>query len=273
MLPQQNQNNSISGALLIHKPAGLTSFGVVKALKKYFPRGTKIGHGGTLDPFATGLLVILVGRSTRLAQYFLGSDKYYEGSIQFGMTTDTGDPTGKTIGTTDVVPESLETIQRAAQEFTQHPYEQLPPMFSAKKHQGKPLYKFARAGIEIERKTKLCELKTFEILSYAKPIATFKLHCTSGTYARTLAEDFAKTMGSQGVLASLCRTGSGTWNIEPAQTLEQMGALAAAGVSIPSSPGWIPYHSLLARVERDGRGSANGTIRGPAGDAHSSVRV
>src|SRR3954462_4957355 len=161
------------GALLVDKHAGISSFGVIELLqrelcnhwgvrRKELP---KIGHGGTLDPFATGLLVICVGRGVKLARYFLGSDKGYEGVIRFGETTVPGDPTAPISETSPNLPTSLEDLRAMAAKLTLQPYLQTPPMHSAKKKDGRPLYELARLGIEVERDPKLCTLRTFEISS------------------------------------------------------------------------------------------------------------
>src|SRR4051812_27690492 len=160
----------------------------------------KLGHGGTLDPFATGMLAVCVGRAVKLARYFLGSNKTYEGVIRFGETTVPGDPTAPISETSPVIPDSLEDIRKYAKTLTLQPYLQTPPMHSAKKVDGKPLYELARQGIEIEREAKVCHLYSFEILSYEKPRARFRLTCSSGTYVRTLAQDLARMMGSVALL-------------------------------------------------------------------------
>ncbi|OFZ00290.1 MAG: hypothetical protein A2Z97_15950, partial [Bdellovibrionales bacterium GWB1_52_6] len=173
----------LNGALLIHKHAGITSFGIIEQLQHQL-RNTyqlkrrdlpKIGHGGTLDPFATGLLVVCVGRAVKLAQYFLGSTKTYEGSFRFGETTVPGDPTAPVSETSTVFPEGLTQLKELARRMTLQPYLQIPPMHSAKKKDGKPLYELARAGLEVEREPKLCSLYEFDILGYEKPYATFHI--------------------------------------------------------------------------------------------------
>src|SRR5262245_16579515 len=150
----------MNGALLIHKEAGISSFGVIERLQKHLlnsvdgPRPKrkdlpKLGHGGTLDPFATGLLIVLVGRAVKLARYFLGAPKSYEGVIQFGKTTVPGDPTAPISETSETIPQTHEEIREIAHRLTLQPYLQTPPMHSAKKRNGKPLYELARAGIEV----------------------------------------------------------------------------------------------------------------------------
>jgi tRNA pseudouridine55 synthase len=246
------------GALLINKHAGISSFGTIELLQRELAasRGVKrkelpkIGHGGTLDPFATGLLVICVGRAVKLARYFLGSDKGYEGVIKFGETTVPGDPTAPISETSAHVPGSLEELRELAGKLALQPYLQTPPMHSAKKKDGKPLYELARKGIEVEREPKLCTLHRFEIESYEAPRARFSLSCTSGTYVRTLAQDFARMQGSVALLESLHRTSSGSFNSRNAMTCEQVFAAMKEGAAWDELPCWIRFDDLLSSYDR-----------------------
>src|SRR6476620_11722098 len=187
----------MNGALLVHKHPGLTSFGIIELLQKSLRSQTglkrkelpKMGHGGTLDPFASGLLVVLVGQSVKLARYFLGSQKEYEAVIRFGETTLSGDPTCPISDTSSIIPGDLHSIQEAAHSFTLSPYFQVPPMHSAKKQNGIALYELARQGIEVERKPQLCQILEFQIQNYELPKASCKVQCSSGTYIRVLAQD------------------------------------------------------------------------------------
>lgn len=242
------------GALLINKSPNITSFGVVASLQRQLQEKLqikrsllpKLGHGGTLDPFATGLLIVCVGRGVKLSRYFLGSDKTYEGVIRFGETTLPGDPTDPISETSDQIPKSILEIQAAAQEMTQQPYLQIPPMHSAKKVDGKPLYQLARQGIEIERTPKFCHLKSFEILDYSNKKAPFRVHCTSGTYVRVLAQDLAKKLGTLGMLDSLHRTRAGVYSVKDAMTLEEMSLATQENTPWNELPCWIPFDRLLA---------------------------
>ena len=213
----------MDGAFLVNKPRGISSFGVIEIFQKYFQdeftnkNGTrpkrkhlpKFGHGGTLDPFATGLLIVLVGRGVKLARYFLGSEKGYESVIRFGQATIPGDPTSPISETSGVLPDSIEQIQEAANKFCEQEYLQIPPMHSAKKRNGVPLYELARQGIEVERKPKSCQLYRFHISAFESPTAKFELQCSSGTYVRTLAQDLGKSLHTVAMLDSLHRTCSG----------------------------------------------------------------
>jgi tRNA pseudouridine55 synthase len=241
-----------NGAILINKPPGLTSFGIIEWLRdslkaqgvppKQWP---KLGHGGTLDPFATGLLVILVGDAAKLARYFLGANKGYSGVIRFGETTIPGDPTEAVTERSDVLPPSLEGLQEMARKLTSQPYLQTPPMHSAKKKDGKPLYELARAGVEIDREPVLCNLHQFEIQKYEAPNADFSLLCSSGTYVRTLAQDFSRLLGTVGLLQTLHRTRSGSFNVADAWTLDQISESMKQGLAWNELPCWVPFDRLL----------------------------
>ncbi len=243
---------SFDGALLIDKPEGISSFGVIEELQKKLNAELglkkrdqpKLGHGGTLDPFATGLLVVCSGKAVKLARYFLGSTKEYEGTILFGKSSIAGDPTDSVNETSDVLPGSLEQIRAKAASLTLQPYLQTPPMHSAKKKDGKPLYELARQGIEVEREPKVCHLYRFDILGYADGKASFRVRCSSGTYIRTLAKDLARMLGTVGMLESLRRTGSGIFSIDRALKLD------AIRTPWDELPCWVPFDRLLEGYER-----------------------
>lgn len=215
MLPQTVRD--IEGVFLVDKPAGMTSYGVIEQLKRMLKHHygctrhelPKIGHGGTLDPFATGLLIICIGKATKQSSQFLGCAKTYAGTIQFGVARDTADPTGTVIATSETVPAGIAAIQAAADQFAAAPYLQTPPMYSAKKKDGKRLYELAREGKTIERQPKACRITGFTINAYAAPTAQFEVTVSAGTYVRTLAEDLATKLGTVAHLTSLRRTACG----------------------------------------------------------------
>jgi tRNA pseudouridine55 synthase len=237
----------MDGVLIINKPAGITSHDVV-AQVRHILQVRRIGHTGTLDPFATGVLAILVGRATRLAQFLSGLEKEYEAVIRLGYATDTGDITGKPIrdsaedakqgGEQTGDPSrrwSKEQIE-AAFESLRGEIDQVPPMYSAKKQDGRKLYELARRGEEVERKAVRVCIYKFEAINLAsKPTAellkdnrdgTFdfevRVECSAGTYIRTLAEDFGKRLGIGAHVAELRRTRVGDFQIQQAGTLEQL---------------------------------------------------
>ena len=251
-------SHSLNGALLVNKHPGVTSFGIIELLQKQYMENEKakkrdlpkIGHGGTLDPFATGLLIVCVGKAVKLARYFLGSSKTYEGVIRFGETTIPGDPTAPISETSTVLPESIESLQKLASNLTLQPYLQTPPMHSAKKKDGKPLYELARAGIEVEREPKLCHLYEFDISSYEKPRAKFKLVCSSGTYVRTLAQDMGRLLGTVALLESLERSSCGALSIAQAWSVELIGEAFSQGKKWDELPCWVPFDRLLDSYHR-----------------------
>lgn len=196
------------GILPVNKPAGKTSFSLVAALRK-LTKIEKIGHAGTLDPFASGVMILLVGRNfTRQADTFLNQDKEYEATVHLGIETTTFDPEGEIVSENSRVP-SLEEIEQALAHF-QGTIQQLPPMFSAKKVKGKKLYELARKGIEIERAPSTVTLKT-ELLNYTYPYLHIKVSCSKGTYIRSIAHDLGVILGTGAHLSALTRTRSGPY--------------------------------------------------------------
>jgi tRNA pseudouridine55 synthase len=217
-----------SGALLINKPVGLTSSQVVGKIKwaltnaGYAEKGFKIGHGGTLDPFATGALIVFIGEGTKLADTYLHSKKAYDGIITLGVAMDTRDLTGTVTAVLPVPHLTLADWQKVADEFVNHAYPQTPPMFSAKKRDGTPLYELARAGIEVPREAIVKKITSFEIqASDHVQELLFSVHCESGTYVRVLAEDLAKKAGTLAHLKTLRRIQSSDVAISDCITLEE----------------------------------------------------
>ncbi|MBN2302072.1 MAG: tRNA pseudouridine(55) synthase TruB [Lentisphaerae bacterium] len=208
------QGESLNGVLIIDKPSGPTSHDVVAMLRKRF-RAAKVGHGGTLDPQATGLLVILLGKGTKLSDRFIGSDKTYHGVIRLGVTTDSEDAEGKVLSEQDCSRVSASMLRDQMSALVGDIY-QTPPMVSAVKIAGVPLYKRARKGQIIERKARLVHIYEFRMLEFTPPTATFVVRCTKGTYVRTLCADIGKNLGCGAHLQALRRTGSGEISVENA---------------------------------------------------------
>ena len=258
----------MNGAIIIDKPPGLTSHDVVAQVRRILHK-RRVGHTGTLDPFATGVLVILVGRATRLAQFLSGLEKEYEAVIRLGYATDTGDVTGKPLEKTAAsrTAWSKEEIEDALRSL-RGDIEQVPPMYSAKKQGGKKLYELARRGIEVDRKPVQVCIHAFEAVGADDEMVkdnrdgTFDLkvrvECSAGTYVRTLAEDFGKRLQVGAHLAELRRTRVGDFGIQPALTLEQLKvsvaeeALGRILIPLDQTLSRLPYVDLsaddLARV-------------------------
>jgi tRNA pseudouridine55 synthase len=206
------------GAVLIDKPAGPTSHDVVDALRRTF-RIDKVGHCGTLDPNATGLLIIVLGRGTKLSEKLMSDDKVYEGTIKFGETTDSYDAGGELVSSLPVPPITLEELNAAATAF-QGDLMQTPPMVSAVKIKGVPLYKMARKGIEVERKARLIHIYNFRFSAYTEPFGQFRIACTKGTYVRALAHEIGQKIGCGAHLATLRRVVSGKFDVKDSISFE-----------------------------------------------------
>ena len=213
------------GILLIDKPAGPTSHDIVDIIRNSY-RIKKVGHCGTLDPAATGLLIIVLGKATKLSEKLMSDDKVYVGSMKLGETTNTFDAEGQVESTQPVPDLSIETLQKEANKFLGDQM-QIPPMVSAIKINGTPLYKLARKGQTIDRKERFIHLYKFLISEYETPVAWFKVACTKGTYIRTLAHDFGQKIGCGGHLSGLRRTISGTFKVSNATSLEELTTLSA----------------------------------------------
>jgi len=236
----------LDGVLIIDKPDGLTSHDVVARVRRILSE-RRVGHTGTLDPFATGVLVVLVGRATRLAQFLSGAEKEYEAIVRFGYATDTGDATGRKLNTTNAQNAFGEIVHdwsgreiEAALSGLRGEIEQVPPMYSAKKVQGRKLYELARRGVEIERAAVRVLIRELEVvprddesLMQSNEDGTSDLRvrvvCSAGTYIRTLAESIGERLGVAAHLASLRRTRAGDFRVEDAISLDGLQEKTEAG--------------------------------------------
>ena len=217
---------ALDGALLIDKPSGPTSHDVVAAIRRQF-HIKKVGHCGTLDPNATGLLIIVLGRGTKLSEKLMGDDKVYEGTMKFGETTDSYDSDGELVASLPVPPITLDELNASATTFIGDQM-QVPPMVSAIKKNGVPLYKLARKGIEVEREPRLIHIYNFRFTDYREPIASFKLASTKGTYVRSIAHDLGRKLGCGAHLTTLRRSVSGKFDVADATPLDAVLKLTAA---------------------------------------------
>lgn len=264
------------GFLLVDKPAGMTSQDVITRFQNALVERSRsagsaapplrkrdlpsMGHGGTLDPFATGLLVVAVGDGVKLTRYLLGSDKSYEAEVAFGTRTASGDLTNEVVDRTERLPRDESELARAAASFLGKPYPQTPPMYSAKKIEGVPLYALARKGVEVERAAIACRVEDLEILSArraANGIVSARIRTTvsSGTFVRTLAEDLAARIGSLAHLTALRRLSSGALTLADALPLEGFASALAGDRPWSALPCFIPFHrailGILPRMEID----------------------
>jgi len=222
----QKPENELHGALLIDKPAGPTSHDIVDIIRGQFGL-QKVGHCGTLDPAATGLLIMLLGRATKLSMKLTADHKVYEGSIEFGKTTDSYDAQGDITATAAVPTLDCKALNTAAQSF-RGDIKQKPPMVSAVKKDGVPLYKLARKGKTIEREAKPVHIFSFEFNQYTASVGIFRVHCSKGTYVRSLAHDLGQQLGCGAHLRTLHRTDSGKFDVANAIRLEDLIKLPEA---------------------------------------------
>ena len=213
--------------LLIDKPAGMTSFGVVARVRRLLSQRAggkvKVGHTGTLDPFATGLMILLVGKGTKRSNEFLKLDKVYEAEIVLGATSTTGDPEGEITQTTNRTDEIAKIeLEAALAQFTGE-IQQIPPAFSAIKINGQRAYKLARKGEEVIMPARTVTVYSLELVEYSYPVVKIRAHVSSGTYIRTLAEDIGQTLGVGAYCRELRRTKVGDYAIEQAASLNDLG--------------------------------------------------
>jgi tRNA pseudouridine55 synthase len=213
--------SAFEGRILnLDKPEGWTSFDVVRAVRHAL-RIRKVGHAGTLDPFATGVLLVCTGRATKQVSELMGFDKEYEAIIQLGVTTDTMDLTGKVSKTTDFREVTLEQIEPVCENFRGN-ITQIPPMFSAIKVKGERLYKKARRGEVIEREPRKVTVHELELKEYRAPFIAIRVVCSKGTYVRVLAHDIGEQLGCGGHLKSLVRTRIGPYEIAEARQVSEL---------------------------------------------------
>jgi len=223
----------VHGVLLLDKPEGLSSNDALVRAKRLL-NAEKAGHTGTLDPFATGLLPLCFGEATKFAQDLLEADKTYETTVHLGIRTSTGDTEGETIASGEVqatLPEVEAVLERFRGEI-----EQVPPMHSALKRDGRPLYEYARAGIVLEREARRVRIHDLMLLAYEAPLLRLSVTCSKGTYIRVLGEDIGAALGCGAHLQTLRRTAVGQLSVAPALTLEQLGALPEEGRAAALAP-------------------------------------
>lgn len=224
--PHKKRRVPVHGVLLLDKAAGGSSNDALVQAKRLF-NAEKAGHTGTLDPFATGLLPLCFGEATKFAQDLLDADKTYEATVHLGVTTTTGDTEGKTVAraAVDVTPSQIESVLARFR----GPIMQMPPMYSALKRDGRPLYEYARAGITLERAPRALMIDALEMLGYEMPLLHLRVVCSKGTYIRVLGEDIGAALGCGAHLQALRRTGVGPLVLDNALTLEQIARQPESG--------------------------------------------
>lgn len=213
----------VDGVLLLDKPAGISSNQALQKAKHLF-MAAKAGHTGSLDPFATGLLPLCFGEATKFSHYLLDADKTYIATLYLGATSMTGDTEGEIVAGPEVSV-TMAQIEVVLQKFLGE-ISQVPPMYSALKHQGKALYEYARAGVDIERPARQVTIHRLKVTHFEAPSLTIEVSCSKGTYIRTLAEDIGKALGCGAYLTQLRRTHTGAFDLGPAMTLEHLESLS-----------------------------------------------
>lgn len=208
----------MDGILVINKPSGITSHDVVNFIRRKF-NIKRVGHAGTLDPLATGVLVMLLGKATKLSNTFLNDDKEYIAKLYFGKSTDTQDSRGKVVEEKTIESLDIEVIKKALENFKGE-IEQIPPMVSAIKHKGKKLYELARFGKTVAREPRKIRISEIEILDFKFPEVIFKVKCSKGTYVRTLCEDIGRSLGVPSHMSGLVRSASGDFLLENSKNME-----------------------------------------------------
>jgi tRNA pseudouridine55 synthase len=251
---------SVNGVLLMDKDEGLTSHGVVEHVREILGQ-QRVGHTGTLDPMATGLLPLCLGKATRLSQFLTSSDKSYEGTIRFGMSTDTHDRDGKPLGPARAVRLQEAELRQAIAALTGS-IQQIPPLFSAKKHGGVPLYRFARRNMDVARDPVRVTIHHLRVLDVRPDEVDFEVRSSPGTYIRVLAHDLGELLGTGAFLKNLRRVACGAFHISHAHSLDDLrrivgsGALESAVVSMEKIPlgfGTVVANRLGMLAVRNGR--------------------
>ena len=232
------------GILLVDKPQGITSHDVVAKMRRVF-HIKKVGHAGTLDPMATGLMLILIGKATKASQYLMSMDKEYVGTVKLGVLTDSQDADGEIIEERPVPALTEAQIKTQMKSFIGDQY-QTPPMFSAKKINGQKLYKLARQGKTVEREPRVIHISRFDLMDFAPPEFGFIVGTSKGAYVRTIAHDIGERLGCGGHLNKLRRTAVGQFRIEKASTIEELEAMAPSTLRKQLIPviQAVPTHAL-----------------------------
>lgn len=218
---------ALHGILNLNKPAGWTSHDVVARVRRILGQ-RRVGHAGTLDPLATGVLLVGVGHATRVLEYLMRGQKVYRAVARLGVITDTYDIQGKVIATAEVPPLTKEEVERALQPFCGE-IQQVPPAYSAVKQQGEPAYRGARRGAELQLTPRMVTIDRIELQAWQPPLLTLEVHCSPGTYIRSLIHDLGQVLGCGATLVELARLRSGRFTLEDAISLEDLADAAARG--------------------------------------------
>lgn len=273
-MSRRSKGRGIHGIVLLDKPAGYSSSQAVQKVRWLF-QARKAGHTGTLDPFATGMLPICLGEASKTAGFMLDASKTYLASALLGQATTTGDSEGEASDTAAVPDLDRDQVSRVLAGF-QGQIAQVPPMYSALKHQGQPLYRLARAGQEVPREARQVTIHALELLAWEAPVLEFRVRCSKGTYVRTLAEDIAKAMGSCAHLKALRRVEVEPFQAKDMVTLEDLAVMAERDVIgqclLPPDAGLRDWPVVTLDAERAARFGHGNPVEGDA-DLSGLVRV
>jgi tRNA pseudouridine55 synthase len=261
----------MNGMLIVDKPEGLSSAEVVRRVKGRRP--VKVGHLGTLDPFATGVLPLCIGEATKIAQFLSSADKRYEGIIRLGVATDSGDRTGS-VTETAPVPALDESSLRGVEAHFAGAYRQKPPMYSALKRAGVPLYKLARRGIEVDRNEREVEIRAIHLEGLGEERLRFDVTCSKGTYIRVLAEDLGSRLGTLAHVESLRRVRFGPFDLRRAVGVAPLAAFEeSAFISIRQALEHLPAHRLSHDAAKAARRGQAWVLDQVAGEASAEVAI
>lgn len=240
---RNKKGRNITGIVIIDKPTGRSSNHVLQQVKRLFD-AKKAGHTGALDPLATGVLPICLGEATKVSSYLLDADKAYHVTCKLGIVTDSGDSDGEILSTSEIPEFTEQTLLDLLPKFMGE-QDQVPPMFSALKYNGQPLYKLARQGIEVERKSRRITIYDIQLLAITKDSFTLAVRCSKGTYIRTLVEDLSHTLGSGGHVIMLRRVAAAGYTQKQAVTIEQLEIIAEQGIQSLDSQLLLPTEDAL----------------------------
>lgn len=265
MAPNTQRAHHLDGLLVVDKPANMTSHDVVDRVRQ-LSRQRRVGHAGTLDPLATGVLVLGLGRATRLLEYLTGQDKRYLATVHLGITTDTYDAEGQITGRHDGPWPSPEEVERALDHFRGE-IEQRPPPFSALKQGGERLYEKARRGERVKVPPRRVTIHALKVLEYTPPLLRLDVTCSKGTYIRSLAHDLGQVLGTGAHLAELRRVASGPFTVEDAHTLEELEQAAREGrladLLLPPDAGLLDLPAISVTLEEARRLVHGQRVAGP----------
>lgn len=227
MARRRQRGRAVTGIIVVDKPTGCSSNHLLQRIKRLF-NARKAGHTGSLDPLATGVLPICLGEATKVSEFLLDADKSYRVTCTLGALTDSGDADGAVLERQPVPAYDAAGLKAVCQRFTGE-QQQIPPMYSALKHQGQPLYKLAREGIEVKRKARQIRIYDIRVITHDADSFTLDVDCSKGTYIRTLVQDIAAELGTVGHVSALRRTAAAGFDLQSAYTLDELNTLAESG--------------------------------------------